>query len=152
MTFEEFRSAYVGWYKAQLKKNLTSLEGEHRPKKADDIVQASVAFLDEAALKTAFDEHTAKNQGGVNAQGFFDDLGDDFGDFLTKIDPTHPDNRKAVCVAGSMAAAAALLAAWVASGGTLTFGMVVGGIKITEPILAALIGGGGAAAVASAMC
>ena len=130
-------------------KKLNNLEPGYRPQQIDDIVKASLGFLDETAIRTTFEEHRKKHQGGnVSASDFFDDVGD----FFTKIDPTHPDNRKAVCVAASMAAASALLAAWVASGGTLTVGMAAGGVQITEPILAALIGGGGAAAVASAMC
>lgn len=63
----------------------------------------------------------------------------------------NPTTNKNVCIGLSMAAAA-LLAAWVASDGTLTVGVMAAGVTITGPIYVTLVGGCGTAAVASAMC
>lgn len=54
-----------------------------------------------------------------------------------------------ICIGLHIAVGAAVLAAWVASGGTLSIGAVAaGGVVITETILAALVGGASAATIA----
>lgn len=54
-----------------------------------------------------------------------------------------------ICIGLHMAAGAAVLAAWVASGFTLSIGAVAaGGVVITNTILAALVGGASAGTIA----
>lgn len=63
---------------------------------------------------------------------------------------------KTLCIVGATAVAAAIVAAWVASGGTLTVAIIIGqwalSGEVASAVYAALIAGGGVAAVASAMC
>jgi hypothetical protein len=56
------------------------------------------------------------------------------------------------CVAAHMAIGAAILAAWVASGGTLAIGSVVAGVTITDAIAAALAGGASGYVIAQILC
>ena len=54
-----------------------------------------------------------------------------------------------ICIGLHMAIGAGVLAAWVASGGTLTIGAVAaGGVVISAPVMAALVGGASAATIA----
>jgi hypothetical protein len=57
-----------------------------------------------------------------------------------------------LCIAAHMAVAAAILAAWVASGGTLIVGTAIAGVTVTSEIIAALIGGAGGRAIAEKFC
>jgi hypothetical protein len=80
-----------------------------------------------------------------------------FGLHFPHIPPIHWPNlplpgKKQLCIIGVIAAATALAAAWVASGGTLAIGSVVAGLTITGPIHAALVGGASGAAIASIIC
>ncbi|WP_085344760.1 hypothetical protein [Vibrio sp. ArtGut-C1] len=52
------------------------------------------------------------------------------------------------CILLWIAIGAAILAAWVASGGTLIIGTVVAGVTISQPIMAAIVGGASAATIA----
>lgn len=61
-------------------------------------------------------------------------------------------NSKEVCIITHIAIGAAILAAWVASGGTLAIGSVVAGVTITQPLIAALAGGASGAVLAKIMC
>ena len=61
-------------------------------------------------------------------------------------------NSKEICVLGYMAVGSAILAAWVASGGTLAIGSVVAGVKISSAIHAALVGGASGATIAQILC
>lgn len=58
------------------------------------------------------------------------------------------DIRRDLCIAGAMAIGSAIVAAWVASGGTLIVGTAVAGFTITNVVIAALIGGASAAVIA----
>ncbi|WP_124313731.1 hypothetical protein [Pseudomonas chlororaphis] len=53
-----------------------------------------------------------------------------------------------LCILGSMALGGALLAAWVASGGTLIIGTAAAGVTVTGPLMAALVGGASAGTLA----
>ena len=69
-----------------------------------------------------------------------------------RIANTAKRNSKEVCIITHIAVGAAILAAWVASGGTLAIGSVVAGVTITQPLLAALAGGTSGAVLAQIMC
>jgi hypothetical protein len=147
MNYDQFRSEYRQWYLESLKNELSNLDASYRPSDDRCIEIAKTSFdqlISDDLISKLFDEVSKQDLGPVD-----DDLEWRTPRWLRDLDPT---TNKNVCIGLSMAAAAALLAAWVASGGTLTVGMIAGGVKITSPIYAALVGGGGAAAVASAMC
>lgn len=53
-----------------------------------------------------------------------------------------------LCIATHIAIGGAVLAAWVASGGTLVIGSAVAGVTISNTVVAALVGGASAATIA----
>ena len=147
MNYDQFRSEYRQWYLESLKNELSNLDASYRPSEDRCIEIANTSFdqlISDDLISKLFDEVSKQDLDPVD-----DALEWRTPRWLRDLDPT---TNKNVCIGLSMAAAAALLAAWVASGGTLTVGMIAGGVKITSPIYAALVGGGGAAAVASEMC
>ena len=62
--------------------------------------------------------------------------------------PLTLNTKRDLCILGTMAAGAAILAAWVYSGGALTVGTPFGSFIITEAVHAALIGGASAGTIA----
>jgi hypothetical protein len=72
------------------------------------------------------------------------------GDFLPGI--PNPFDPKTACIISHIAIGAAVVAAWVASGGTLTIGSAAAGVTITQPIYAALVGGASGAVIAQILC
>jgi hypothetical protein len=60
--------------------------------------------------------------------------------------------KRDACIVAHMAVAAALLAAWVSSGGTLIVGTQAAGVAITESLHAALVGGVTGGALAAHFC
>jgi hypothetical protein len=58
------------------------------------------------------------------------------------------DPKRDLCIAGWMAVGAAILAAFVASGGTLIVGSTVAGVVISDTVLAAIVGGASAGTIA----
>lgn len=147
INYDQFRSEYRQWYLESLKNELNNLDSSYRPGEGRCIEITNTSFeqlISDDLIEKLFEEVSNKDL----------DASDDALEWRTprwvrRLDPT---TNKDICIGLSMAAAAALLAAWVASGGTLTVGVMAAGVTITEPIYAALIGGGGAAAVARAMC
>jgi hypothetical protein len=147
MNYDQFRSEYRQWYLESLKNELSNLDVSYRPSEDRCIEIVNTSFdqlISDDLIGKLFDEVSKQDLDPAD-----DALEWKTPKWLRKLDPT---TNKNVCIGLSMAAAAAVLAAWVASGGTLTVGVMAGGVKITSPIYAALAGGGGAAAVASAMC
>lgn len=61
-------------------------------------------------------------------------------------------SKKDWCIITHMALAAAILAAWVASGGTLTIGATAAGVTISSELYAALAGGASGRVIAEILC
>jgi hypothetical protein len=68
------------------------------------------------------------------------------------VEHTVNRNKYELCILGNIAVGAAIIAAWVSSGGTLTVGTAIGGIQITSPLLAFLAGGATGRGVAEFIC
>ncbi len=99
-------------------------------------------------LKTLLDGFEPKY---LNKQLTIDDLVTGVRELLIKpLDGMSPmwNPKRDLCIIGCMALGAAILAAWVASGGTLIVGTLVAGFSVTSPIIAALIGGATAGTIA----
>ncbi|WP_152483585.1 hypothetical protein [Halomonas sp. THAF5a] len=79
-----------------------------------------------------------------------DDLVAEIKSLVDKPEPgMNPTNvPRDLCILAWMAVGAAILAAWVASGGTLIIGSAVAGVTISQPLLAALAGGASAGTIA----
>lgn len=151
MDYEQFKAEYKAYFLDQLKLQLDHLDAGHRPdeEKQKAILASSFdVVVSEEMLHTIYEEIRSQNDQPDTPDS---DTALEWRTpgWIRDLDPT---KNKDVCIGLHVAAASALVAAWVASGGTLTVGAVAGGIKITSPIMAALIGGAGGRGIAEVMC
>ncbi len=126
---EEARKVFVRDYKEKLKGLLEGLDVKHRPPqdRIQQIVDNSANYLDindllESRISDGPEVHLLWNPG------------------------------RDLCIAAHIAIGAAILAAWVASGGTLIAGSMVAGVTVTSEIIAALIGGASGRVIAEKFC
>jgi hypothetical protein len=126
---EEARKVFVDDYKEKLKNLLEGLDEKYRPPqdRIQQIIDNSANYLSVDDLLTS-----------QSSEG-------------TEIRPLWNPGRD-LCILAHMAIAAAILAAWVASGGTLIAGTTVAGVTVTSEVIAALIGGGGGRVIAEKFC
>ena len=152
-TLEDVKAEYISKYKTDLKALLEGLDSTHRPTpdRINAIVEtnASNLYVDDLLVR--------RFAGTSNPRlfGIFPDIPLPNIPLpnipLPQLAPL-PDIGKEGCILVHMAIAAAVLAAWVASGGTLIVGTAVAGVTITNEIIAALIGGATGRALAEKFC
>jgi len=132
MTYtNETKELFMKSYKDELEHLLEGLDEKYRPTptRLHEIIENSAKYLDVDDLLDS--ARTVEDGTGIKLLW---------------------DPKRDACIALTIAAAAALVAAWVASGGTLVVGTAVAGIIINSPILAALVGGLTGAALAGVIC
>lgn len=124
-------------FAGELRGYLRTLPPEMRPdgQQVQQIVEQSEG--DVRSLARSLEE----NGGGVVLADWWGDITKPF----RELDKT-------ACILANVAVGAAILAAWVASGGTLAIGSVVAGVTVTQPILAALTGGASGRVIAEILC
>lgn len=146
MNYQEFIEAAKSKHCRSVKAEIEKLDASLRPSQAliDGLASKSVEQLYDDLLDQKLYE-TVKDKLPSNPDLEWDWDWDD-------IIPS----GKTLCIIASTAVAAAIVAAWVASGGTLTIAILIGqwalSFEVASAVYAALIAGGGVAAVASAMC
>lgn len=145
MEYSDFLAGVKSVFSERLEKELGKLEPAYRPKESEwsNIIDASFEY----AFPKGFFE------------SFYEDVKDNLpsSSELEKWSDWDPTSRRNRCIWGATATAVAICSLWVASGGTLTIAFILGNwtlasTSVASAVYAALIGGGGAAAVASAMC
>lgn len=147
---EDVKVEYVSQYKSDLKKLLEGLDSAHRPKpdRINQIIETSASTL-------YVDDLLVRRFVGTNNLRLFDFPGIPLPPLPNPFPPLpnpFPGLGKEACILAHMAIAAAVLAAWVNSGGTLVVGTTAAGVTITNEIIAALIGGATGRALAEKFC
>ncbi|WP_159351045.1 hypothetical protein [Roseomonas harenae] len=136
--------------KQTLSEQMRAIFGDHPPP-----VQVSDAQIEAVASEFAVDYEKLLNDNPEIANNpEIYDL-NPFGfkiEFPKKLPDPFKGVKKEACILAHIAIAAALVAAWVASGGTLVVGSTVAGVVITDTIYAALAGGLTGAALAEKFC
>lgn len=130
----------ISKYKIDLANLIGNLDPKLRPNKAvlDKIMAKDIEDIKRVAGSLgAGNDLIQKNEFGL-------------GDWIPGI--PNPFDPKAACILTHIAIGAAVLAAWVASGGTLAIGASAAGVQITQPIYAALVGGASGAVIAAILC
>jgi len=134
-------------FMSDLRSYVERLDDNERPDYSD-----LLRLVDEALSEIMDIVKEWKIEEGFNPQEMSQGLQPQFKIKLPKIKIKLP-SEKDWCIIAHMAAATAILAAWVASGGTLTIGAVAaGGIKISSELHAALVGGASGRVIAEILC
>lgn len=144
-TLLNVKADYVTQFKNDLRNLLEGLDSAYRPApdRISEIIEinSNLLNIDDLLLR----QFTGESHYNLFNWGPFPDLP------LPQLPPL-PDLNKEACILAHIAIAAAVLAAWVASGGTLTIGTSIAGVTITNEIIAALIGGASGRVLAEKFC